>query len=171
MKIITALTAKRARLYDCPAFAKNESRDSHTEQKATRGHYQTWFFCTHQKHSFLLFWWGVLSSPLKGWPGLAGSANLIHPTAQRFAPMGGGLSLLQGITAMTSHTPTTGNPAKIQPGRAKSTLPTHPCSIWLRARHKATVRYLPRFNFRSRPSACLAEIPSALVKFSSNARF
>ena len=69
--------------------------------KATTGHYQTWFFCTHQKYRrhyavYILFWWGVLSSPLKGWPDLAGTANLIHPTAQRLAAMGGGLSLLQG---------------------------------------------------------------------------
>ena len=64
--------------------------------KAAKGHYQKWFFCTHQKHSSILLWWGVLSSPSKGWPDLAGSLNLIHPTSQCLRPMGGGLSLLQG---------------------------------------------------------------------------
>lgn len=68
-----------------------------TPNKATRGHNQTWFFCTHQKHSTFLLWWAVLSNPLKGWPGLAGSSNLIQSTAQRLEPMGGGLSLFQGV--------------------------------------------------------------------------
>ena len=67
-----------------------------TPNKATTGHNQTWFFCTHQKHNSILLWWAVLSNPLKGWPRLGGSLNLIHPTAQRLRPMGGGLSLLQG---------------------------------------------------------------------------
>ncbi|MFI3198185.1 MAG: hypothetical protein QX196_07685, partial [Methylococcaceae bacterium] len=69
------------------------SRNPH---KATTGHYKTWFFCTHQKYNSILLWWGVSSNPLKGWPRLGGIANLIHPTAQRFTPMAGGLSLLQG---------------------------------------------------------------------------
>ena len=69
---------------------------SRSPHKATRGHYKTWFFCTHQKYNSILLWWGVLSNPLKGWPRLGGSLNLIHPTAQRLRPMGGGLSLLQG---------------------------------------------------------------------------
>ena len=67
-----------------------------TPSKATRGHYKTWFFCTHQKLNSILLWWAVLSNPLKGWPRLGGSTNLIHSTAQRLVPMGGGLSLLQG---------------------------------------------------------------------------
>ncbi|UOA08574.1 hypothetical protein [Methylobacter sp. S3L5C] len=70
-----------------------------TPNKAARGHYQTWFFCTHQKHISILLWWDVLSRPLKVWPRLGGSSNLIHSTAQRFEPMGGGLSLLQGLSA------------------------------------------------------------------------
>ena len=65
-------------------------------REAAKGHLSQWFFCTHQKHRLILLWWGVLSNPLKGWPGLAGIANLIHPTARRFATMGSGLSLLQG---------------------------------------------------------------------------
>jgi hypothetical protein len=68
-----------------------------TPHEATKGHFLQWFFCTHQKHNSILLWWAVLSNPLKGWPGLAGSANLIQSTARRFAPMGGGLSLLQGV--------------------------------------------------------------------------
>jgi hypothetical protein len=70
-----------------------------TPNKATTGHYKTWFFCTHQKHNSILLWWAVLSNPLKGWPRLGGSSNLIQSTAQRFEPMGGGLSLLQGLSA------------------------------------------------------------------------
>ncbi len=70
-----------------------------TPNKATTGHYQTWFFCTHQKHNSILLWWSVLSNPLKGWPRLGGSSNLIQSTAQRFEPMAGGLSLLQGLSA------------------------------------------------------------------------
>ena len=62
-----------------------------TPNKATRGHYQTWFFCTHQKLNSILLWWAVLSNPLKGWPRLGGSTNLIHSTAQRLRPMGSGL--------------------------------------------------------------------------------
>ena len=62
-----------------------------TLNKATIGHFLQWFFCTHQKHNSILLWWGVLSNPLKGWPRLGGSANLIHSTAQRFAPIGSGL--------------------------------------------------------------------------------
>jgi hypothetical protein len=62
-----------------------------TPREATNGRFQR-FFCTHQKHSCILFWWGVLSSPLNGWPDLAGSLNLMHPTAQRLRPMGGGLT-------------------------------------------------------------------------------
>jgi hypothetical protein len=68
-----------------------------TPNKATKGHNQTWFFCTHQKHSSILLWWEVLSGPLNGWPDLAGSSNLILPATQRLEPMGGGLTLLQGI--------------------------------------------------------------------------
>ena len=67
-----------------------------TPRKAAKGHYQTWFFCTPQKHRLILLWWGVLSRPLKVWPRLGGSSNLIHPTAQRLEPMGGGLFPLQG---------------------------------------------------------------------------
>jgi hypothetical protein len=59
--------------------------------KATIGHFFQWFFCTYQKHNSILLWWGVLSRPLKVWPVLAGIANLIHSTAQRFATMGSGL--------------------------------------------------------------------------------
>ncbi len=72
-----------------------------TPREAAIGHLNQWFFCTHQKHRrhcvvCILLWWGVLSSPLKGWPDLAGSLNLIHSTAQRLRPMGGGLTFLQG---------------------------------------------------------------------------
>jgi hypothetical protein len=70
-----------------------------TPNKATTGHFLQWFFCTHQKHNSILLWWDVLSNPLKGWPRLGGSSNLIHSTAQRFEPMGGGLPLLQGLSA------------------------------------------------------------------------
>ncbi|MEY3759218.1 MAG: hypothetical protein RIR39_709 [Pseudomonadota bacterium] len=75
-----------------------------TPNKATTGHYKTWFFCTHQKGAgnysvIYSLWWSVLSNPLKGWPRLGGSSNLIQSTAQRFEPMGGGLSLLQGLSA------------------------------------------------------------------------
>jgi hypothetical protein len=66
-------------------------------REASKGRFLQRFFCTHQNHRCILLWWGVTSNPLKGWPDLAGIANLIHPTAQRFATMGGGLSLLQGI--------------------------------------------------------------------------
>ncbi len=48
---------------------------------------------------------GCIGQPLKRLAGsLAGSANPIQSTAQRFAPMGGGLSPYQGVTDMTSHT-------------------------------------------------------------------
>ncbi|MEI6267628.1 MAG: hypothetical protein WCP01_02020 [Methylococcaceae bacterium] len=67
-----------------------------TPNKATIGHYQTWFFCTHQKHRSILSWWGILSRPSKVWPRLGGSSNSILPTAQRLEPLGGGLYLLQG---------------------------------------------------------------------------
>ena len=59
--------------------------------KATIGHFIQWFFCTHQKHNSILLWWGVLSNPLKGWPVLAGTANLMHSTTQILAVMGSGL--------------------------------------------------------------------------------
>jgi hypothetical protein len=62
-----------------------------TPNKATRGHFTQWFFCTHQKHNSILLWWAVLSGPLKVWPRLGGSANLIQSTAQRFAVMGSDL--------------------------------------------------------------------------------
>jgi hypothetical protein len=62
-----------------------------TPHKATIGHFLQWFFCIHQKHTSTLLWWGISSNPLKGWPVLAGSLNLIHSTAQRVRPMGGGL--------------------------------------------------------------------------------
>jgi len=46
---------------------------------------------------------GCIEQPLKRLAGsFAGSSNLIHPTAQRFEPMGGGLSLRQRKTAMTT---------------------------------------------------------------------
>ena len=65
-----------------------------------------WFFYAHQKvaGNFSVtysLWWGVLNSPLNGWPGLAGTANLIHSTAQSFAAMGGGYSSLQGLRHVT----------------------------------------------------------------------
>ena len=62
-----------------------------TPHKATIGHFTQWFFCTHQKLNSILLWWSVLSNPLKGWPVLAGSSNLIQSTAQRFEPMSSGL--------------------------------------------------------------------------------
>ena len=67
--------------------------------KAEKGHFLQWFFCTHQKLISILLWWDVLSSPLNGWPRLGGRFNLIHPATQRLNPMGGGLSLLQGLSA------------------------------------------------------------------------
>ena len=63
-----------------------------TPHKAAIGHFSQWFFCTHQKLNSILLWWGISSNPLKGWPVLAGSLNLIHSTAQRVRPMGSGLS-------------------------------------------------------------------------------
>jgi hypothetical protein len=66
-------------------------------RKATNGHFLQWFFCTHQKHNSILLWWAVLSNPLKGWPGLAGTANLIQSATRCFAALRGGLSLLQGV--------------------------------------------------------------------------
>jgi len=62
-----------------------------TPHKATIGHFTQWLFCIHQKHNSILLWWSVLSNPLKGWPVLAGSTNLIQSTAQRLVPMGSGL--------------------------------------------------------------------------------
>ena len=62
-----------------------------TPNKATIGHFTQWFFCTHQKHNSILLWWAVLSRPLKVWPRLGGSTNLIQSTAQRLVPMGSGL--------------------------------------------------------------------------------
>ena len=59
--------------------------------KATIGHFTQWFFCTHQKLNSILLWWGVLSNPLKGWPVLAGTSNLMHSTAQLFDDIGSGL--------------------------------------------------------------------------------
>lgn len=75
-------------------------------RKATTGHFNQWFFYIHQKvirdySVYFSLWWGVLSSPLNGWPGLAGRTNLIHFTAQRLVPMGGGYSSLQGLRHAT----------------------------------------------------------------------
>ena len=70
-----------------------------TPNKAATGHFLQWFFCTHQKLNSILLWWDVLSCPLNDRPRLGGSLNLIHPTAQRLRPMGGGLPLLQGLSA------------------------------------------------------------------------
>jgi hypothetical protein len=72
----------------------------------TLGHFYQWFFYTHQKGAgnfsvIYSLWWSVLSSPLNGWPGLAGSANLIHSTAKCFAHVGGGYSSLQGLRHVT----------------------------------------------------------------------
>lgn len=64
-----------------------------TPNKATRGHDQTWFFGTHQKHRSILLWWEVLSRPSKVWPRLGGSSNLILSATQRLEPLGGGLYL------------------------------------------------------------------------------
>ena len=50
---------------------------SRSPRKAAKGHYKTWFFCTHQKYNSILLWWGVSSNPLKGWPRLGGTSNLI----------------------------------------------------------------------------------------------
>jgi hypothetical protein len=74
------------------------SQKTKAGSRSPQGHKRplsTVVFLSHQKQFYLL-WWGVLSSPLKGWPGLAGTSNLIHPTAQQFEDVGGGLSLLQG---------------------------------------------------------------------------
>jgi len=92
-------------LTDCYMAAMLTSLSKHLEagirtpNKATTGHNRTWFFCTHQKLNSILLWWEVLSCPLNDRPRLGGSSNLILPTAQRLEPVGGGLSLLQGITA------------------------------------------------------------------------
>ena len=82
---------------------------SETPNKAeTLGHFYQWFFYTHQKGAvkfnvIYLLWWGVvLSSPLNGWPGLAGSLTwYFTPTAQSMRPMGGGYSSLQGLRHAT----------------------------------------------------------------------
>jgi hypothetical protein len=72
----------------------------------TLGHFYQWFFYTHQKDAVKFnviysLWWNVLSSPLNGWPGLAGTSNLIHSTAQRLEDVGGGYSSLQGLRHVT----------------------------------------------------------------------
>ena len=52
---------------------------------------------------FIFCFGGCIEQPLKRLAGAyAGRFNLIHPTAQRLNPMGGGLSLLHRITAMTT---------------------------------------------------------------------
>ena len=75
--------------------------------KAKTGHFYQWFFYIHQKvirdySVYFSLWWGVLSSPLNGWPGLAGRTNLIYSTAQRLVPVGGGYSSLQGLRHVTN---------------------------------------------------------------------
>jgi hypothetical protein len=53
---------------------------------------------------------GCIGQPLKRLAGsLAGSLNPIQSATQRLRPKGGGLSLYQGVSAMSSHAP---NPAK-----------------------------------------------------------
>jgi len=54
---------------------------------------------------------GCIGQPLKRLAGsLAGSANLIQPATQRFAPKGGGFFLYQGVTAMRNYAQ---NPAEL----------------------------------------------------------
>jgi hypothetical protein len=65
-----------------------------------------WFFYTHQKGAgnfsvIHLLWWSVLSSPLNGWPGLAGTADLMHPTAQSMRPLIGGYPFFKGLRHVT----------------------------------------------------------------------
>ena len=78
-----------------------------TPNKAeTLGHFYQWFFYTHQKGAvrfnvIYLLWWAVLSNPLKGWPRLGGSTNLIQSTAQSLVPLIGGYSSLQGLRHVT----------------------------------------------------------------------
>ena len=72
----------------------------------TLGHFYQWFFYTHQKGAvrfnvIYLLWWAVLSNPLKGWPRLGGSTNLIQSTAQSLVPLIGGYSSLQGLRHVT----------------------------------------------------------------------
>ncbi len=73
------------------------SRNPH---KATKGHYQTWFFCTHQKYNSILLWWGFIEQSLKRLAAPWRYCELDNiPATQTLAIMGGGLSLLQGLSA------------------------------------------------------------------------
>jgi hypothetical protein len=72
----------------------------------TLGHFYQWFFYTHQKGAgnysvIYSLWWSVLSSPLNGWPGLAGTADLMHPTAQSMRPLIGGYPFFKGLRHVT----------------------------------------------------------------------
>jgi len=68
--------------------------------KAAKGHYQTWFFCTHQKLISILLWWGFIEQPLKRLAAPWRYCELDNiPATQTLAIMGGGLSLLQGLSA------------------------------------------------------------------------
>lgn len=63
---------------------------------------------------------GCIEQPLKRLArSFAGSSNLIHPSAQRFEPMGGGLSLYKGVTAMRNYY--TQKPAESSQAPAKNT--------------------------------------------------
>lgn len=92
-----------------------------TPRKGTRCHYQTWFFCTHQKAQAYFFacvyslWWAV-SGNLRGLVATFGdSLNLLQSAAKSLRPFSGGLSPLQRIKPMKNQTTranTAQNPTK-----------------------------------------------------------
>ncbi len=78
------------------ALSQQTKAGIETPHKANTGHFYQWFFYALQTaiREFSVYcslWWSVLSNPSNGWPGLAGSLNLMHSTAKRLRPMGCGL--------------------------------------------------------------------------------
>lgn len=91
---------------------------------------------------------GCIEQPLKRLArSFAGSSNLIHPSAQRFEPMGGGLSLYKGVTAMRNYAQKS---AESSQDPAKNT-------------GKKTICQDLTFD---QAAELLNEIPDALIKFS-----
>jgi hypothetical protein len=105
---------------------------------------------------------GCIEQPLKRLAGsFAGSLNLIHPSARRLRPMGGGLSLHKGVTAMRNYAQ---NPAKSSHDPAKTNSKKSLFNL-IKATPQGKKIICQDLTF-DQAAELLNEIPNALIKFS-----
>jgi hypothetical protein len=161
MKIITSLTAT-PRGFMIALLSQKTKAGIETPNQGQKAAIHAVFLCPSKTQAALCrldsVMEGCIGRPLKRSAGsLTGSLNPIQSATQRLRPKGGGLSLLQGVTAMRHYAQ---NPANYSQSKAYKSL------FNLIKRTPEGNRVICTDLTFPQVSSLMAEIPAVIVKFS-----